>query len=66
MPGARSARAIRLLAYYMWWNSAQGYEGNDAIVAEGDRNGLHVCPASALPTALDLVFFRRAATATTL
>ena len=45
--------------------SAQGLEGNDAIVVDGNRNDLDVCPASALPTAPDLIFFRRAATATT-
>ena len=40
-------------------------DGNDAIVVEGDYNYLFVCPASALPAALDLVFFRRARRATT-
>ena len=43
----------------------QGEEGNDAIVVDGYGNTLRVCPASALPTAPDLVFFRRAATAST-
>ena len=43
----------------------QGDEGDDTIVVKGDRNGLRVCPASALPTAPDHVSFRRAARATT-
>ena len=43
----------------------QGNEGDDELTAEGDYNSLSVCPASALPAALDLVCFRRAAKATT-
>ena len=43
----------------------QGDEGDDELTADGDYNRLDVCPASALPTAPDLVSFRRAATATT-
>ena len=43
----------------------QGEGGNDVLTAIGDRNFLNVCPASALPTDPDLVFFRRAATTTT-
>ena len=43
----------------------QGDEGDDTLSAEGYENRLDVCPASALPTAPDLAFFRRAATATT-
>ena len=35
------------------------------LTATGDVNYLNVRPASAIPTALDLVFFRRARTATT-
>ena len=40
-------------------DSAQGLNGKDAIVVNGDVNRLYVCPASALPAALDL-FVRRA------
>ena len=43
----------------------QGDEGSDYLYATGSDNILSVCPASALPTALDLVPFRRAAMATT-
>ena len=43
----------------------QGGDGDDTLIADGDINDLYVCPASALPTAPDLVFFRRAATTTT-
>ena len=42
----------------------QGRDGNDELSAIGNRNYLYVCPASALPTPLDLVFFRRATAAT--
>ena len=42
-----------------------GGEGNDYLTAIGNDNYLYVCPASALPTALDFVFFRRATRATT-
>ena len=44
----------------------QGNEGNDELTVTGDNNHLIVCPASALPAALDLVFFHWAARATTL
>ena len=37
-----------------------GGEGNNVLIAEGNGNFLTVCPASALPAASDLVFFRRA------
>ena len=43
----------------------QGSDGDDTLTATGDDNDLEVCPASALPAALDLVCFRRAAKATT-
>ena len=43
----------------------QGGDDDDYMYADGNNNDLQVCPASALPAALDLVFFRRAATATT-
>jgi len=43
----------------------QGEEGVDELIVRGDDNRLYVCPASALAAALDLVSFRRAATATT-
>ena len=43
----------------------QGDNGDDVLIADGRRNYLSVCPASARPTPLDLVFFRRAAAATT-
>ena len=43
----------------------QGNEGNDYLYVTGSEIDLRVCPASAFPTALDLVFFRRAAAATT-
>ena len=43
----------------------QGGYGNDELTADGNSNILKVCPASALPTALDLVSFRRATAATT-
>jgi hypothetical protein len=45
--------------------SLSGDKGNDTLTATGDFNRLYVCSASALPTALDLVFFRRAGRATT-
>ena len=35
------------------------------LIAYGYQTYLYVCPASALPTAPDLAFFRRAATAST-
>jgi len=63
VPGARAACASWLIGE--WWHSAQGQQGNDAIVVDGNMNILRVCPASAHPTALDLVFVRRAARATT-
>ena len=43
----------------------QGDEGVDELIVRGDDNRLYVCPASALPTAPDLAFFRRAAATTT-
>jgi len=43
----------------------EGQQGNDYMYANGRANDLIVCPASALPAALDLVSFRRATRATT-
>ena len=43
----------------------QGDEGVHELIVRGDDNRLYVCPASALPTAPDLAFFRRAAATTT-
>ena len=56
----QGARATRLLR-----GSDEGDAGNDVLIADGFNNGLYVCPASALPTAPDLVSFRRATAATT-
>ena len=43
----------------------QGGDGNDVLNVAGERVYVDVCPASALPTAPNLVFFRRAATTLT-
>ena len=67
LPRVRPSRRARPFRPQGDWNFdvPAGGERDDVLIANGNDIGIFVCPASSLPTGLDLVFFRREARATT-